>query len=85
MGLMDKIKGMFGSKPASGGTGSGTSTIDSAKQQAGEVKDTVDDLVDKHEGKVPDNVAATYDNVSDKVEDVIPGNKDSEAGEVTGG
>jgi hypothetical protein len=79
-GFLDKIKGMFGGKKAAdeGAADDGDSKIDDIKETAGEVKDKVDDLVEKAGDKIPDQVKDVYDTVSDKVEDIIPGDKDND-------
>jgi hypothetical protein len=79
--FMDKIKGLLGGKKTSGEAGSGGSTVDTIKEQAGGVKDKVDELVDQADGKVPAKVSETYEKVSDKVEQIIPG--DRHAGDAT--
>ncbi len=80
-GILDKIKGMLGGKkPAGGAAGEGGhSAMDTIKEKAGDVKDKVDDLVDKAGEKMPDKVKDAYHKVSDKVEDVIPGGDDDAA------
>jgi len=83
-GILDRIKGMFGAGKgdAEAGDADTGNTVDHLKEQAGELKDKVDDLVEKVGDKVPDKVKETYEKVSDKVEDIIPGKKhDDEAGE----
>jgi gas vesicle protein len=82
-GILDKIKGMFGGKkaeadPAAATADAGDSKLDDIKETAGEVKDKVDDLVEKAGDKVPDQVKDAYEKVSDKVEDIIPGDKDND-------
>jgi len=63
-GILDKIKGIFGGKKADNATvDAGESKMDDIKETAGEVKDQVDDLVEK---------------AGDKVEDIIPGDKDDD-------
>ncbi len=80
-GFIDKIKGMLGGKSKPGAAGEGSSTIDTLKEKAGDVKDKVDVLVDKVGEKVPPKVKDVYEKVSDKVEDMIPGKKDTDAPE----
>jgi gas vesicle protein len=81
-GILDKIKGMFGGAKSSG---DGGMSMDTIKEKAGEVKDKVDDLVEKAGEKVPDKVKDTYEKVSDKVESIIPGKDDAPAAETEGG
>ena len=80
-GILDKIKGMFGGKKAApaAGAAEGSSAMGTMKEKAGEVKDKVDDLLEKVGEKVPDKVKDAYEKVSDKVEDIIPGHKDHDA------
>ena len=79
-GILDKIKGMLGGKKSATGDtkAAGDSGMDTVKEKAGEIKDKVDDLVEKAGDKVPDKVKDTYEKVSDKVEDIIPGDKDND-------
>lgn len=79
-GIMDKIKGLLGGKKADGAAGGG-SAVATIKEKAGEVKDKVDDLVEKAGEKVPDKVKDVYEKVSDKVEDIIPGDRHPDAPE----
>lgn len=81
-GFMDKIKGLLGGKKAGGATG-GPSAVDTIKEKAGEVKDKVDELVEKAGEKMPDKVKETYEKVSDKVEQIIPGDRHADAGDAT--
>jgi hypothetical protein len=80
-GFMDKIKGMFGGSKGEAGTSTSSPKVESLKETAGKVKDQVDVLVDKAGEKMPDKVKETFEKVSDKVEKIIPGNKDSDAGD----
>lgn len=75
--ILDKIKGMFGGSKGDGAQG-GKVDMDTIKEKAGEVKDKVDDLVEKVGEKVPDKVKDAYGKVSDKVESVIPGKHGSD-------
>ena len=83
-GILDKIKGMFGGKKAAPDTAApatandGDSKMDGVKEKAGEIKDKVDDLVEKAGDKVPDPIKDVVEKVSDKIEDIIPGDKDND-------
>ena len=75
-GILDKIKGMFaGAKDKATAEGGG---LDALKDKAGDIKDKVDDLVEKAGDKMPGQAKDTYEQVSDKVEDVIPGDSDGD-------
>jgi hypothetical protein len=76
-GLLDKIKGLLGGK-SQPGAGAGAKPLETLKGKAGDVKDKVDELVDKVGEKVPPKVKDAYEKVSDKVEDLIPGKKDAD-------
>jgi hypothetical protein len=68
MGIMDTIKGWFGgNKP----------DVNAIKEQAGQAKDTVDNLVEEHADKIPDPVEGAYDKASDAAEKIIPGDEPS--------
>ncbi len=75
-GILDKIKGMFGGSKSDSASGGG---LDDVKDQAGAVKDQVDDLVEQHGDKIPDSVEGAYDKVSDQAEKIIPGDDDNDA------
>jgi len=66
MGILDKVKDMFGK-------GKESVSVDSLKDTAGSVKDKADDLVEEHGDKIPDAVENVYDKASDAAEKVIPG------------
>jgi hypothetical protein len=75
-GILDKIKGMFaGAKDKATAEGGG---IDTIKDKAGDLKDKVEELVDKAGDKMPDKVKDTFDKGSDKVEEAIPGDSDGD-------
>ena len=47
--------------------------FDKVKNKVGKTKDQIDDLVDQHGDKIPDDIEKQYDKASDLAAKIVPG------------
>src|SRR5690606_30586052 len=59
-GILDRIKGMFGKKPAAAGSDDSSATL---KERAGDVKEKAGEVAEKVAEKIPEPVKEAYEKV----------------------